>query len=343
MAFMNFGLMLSAAAEAVTKPELTNIVGKFLLILREGVGDFGWTVVLFAVLLKLVMSPLDIWQKISGRKQSLAMQKMQPQLEKLQKQYANNPNMLRQKQAELQKSAGMSMLSSCLPMIISLVIFWVVFAGFRALIAYENQMIVYNLYIDVYLPNVNLVSAEELNALLAQAYKPEGWLWISNVFMPDSWSNVIPTFSDFVSNGMGKIGTEMPAGIMASYDTLVGPAAALHNKTKFWDMANWNGYLILPVLSIAFSFLSTKLMQKYTPQQQTGSAAQQKSQQNTMKIMNYLMPVMLGVFSVLYSAAFAIYYFISNVVSIIINLAFNIAVSIKDKKASQDSTASSRR
>lgn len=342
MAFMNFGVMLATAAEAVVKPELTNIVGKLLLVLRDGIGDFGWTVVLFSVLLKLIMSPLDIWQKISGRKQALAMQKMQPQLEKIQKQYANNPDMLRQKQAELQKSAGMNMLSSCLPMIISLVIFWVVFAGFRALIAYENQMIVYNLYVDVYLPNVNILPTDELNALLASSYEPQGWLWIKNVFMPDSWSNVIPTAADFVGSGMGKIGTEMPEGILASYETLVGPAASLHNKTKFWDMANWNGYLVLPILSIAFSFLSTKLMQKYTPQQQTGSAAQQKSQKNTMKIMNYVMPLMLGVFSVLYSAAFAIYYFVSNVVSIIINLVFNIVVSIKDKKASQGNTASRR-
>ena len=93
MAFMN--TLLSA--------EMTNLIGKFLLVLYNAIGDFGWTVVVFTLLLKTVVLPLDIWQKFSMRKQSKAMERIRPQLEKLQKQYANRPDILRQKQAELQK------------------------------------------------------------------------------------------------------------------------------------------------------------------------------------------------------------------------------------------------
>ena len=106
MAFMN--TLLSA--------EMTNLVGKFLLVLYNAIGDFGWTVVVFTVLLKTVVLPLEIWQKISMRKQSKAMERIRPQLEKLQKQYANHPDILRQKQAELQKKEKIHIFASCLPM-----------------------------------------------------------------------------------------------------------------------------------------------------------------------------------------------------------------------------------
>ena len=53
MAFMN--TLLSA--------EMTNLIGKFLLVLYNAIGDFGWTVVVFTLLLKTVVLPLDIWQK----------------------------------------------------------------------------------------------------------------------------------------------------------------------------------------------------------------------------------------------------------------------------------------
>ena len=59
------------------------------------------------------------------------MARLQPKLAKLQKQYANQPQLLRQKQAELQKEEKLHPLASCLPLIVTMVIFFVVFAGFR--------------------------------------------------------------------------------------------------------------------------------------------------------------------------------------------------------------------
>lgn len=68
----------------------------------------------------------------------------------------------------------------------------------------------------------------------------------------------------------------------------------------------------------------TKVMQSANPTMPTGTAEQQKSQQKTMKIMNYVMPLMLGVFAIMYSSAFALYYFISNVMVAIINISFTL-------------------
>ena len=328
MAFMTL------LASTVDQVEMTNLVGKLLLLLREGVGNFGWTVVVFTIILRFALLPLDIWQKFSMRKQQKKMAALQPKLAKIQKQYANNPEMLRQKQYELQRSSGVNMLASCLPMIVTMVVFFVVFAGFRALVVYDNQLIVARLN-DAYNEMVAAgASAEEINAHMAAMYQPEGWLWIKNVHMSDIGTNVIPSYENFISSGWGGINATLPNGLSASYETLVGPAMEVYNKQSFWDVVRWNGYFILPILAIATSFLSTMLLQKMQPQtNMAADAEQQKAQQKSMKMMNYIMPLMLGVFAIMYSAAFAIYYVVSNILSTLTSVIFNLIIKKVDAKS----------
>ena len=328
MAFMTL------IASTVDQVEMTNLVGKLLLLLREGVGNFGWTVVVFTIILRFALLPLDIWQKFSMRKQQKKMAALQPKLAKIQKQYANNPEMLRQKQYELQRSSGVNMLASCLPMIVTMVVFFVVFAGFRALVVYDNQLIVARLN-DAYNEMVAAgASAEEINARLAAMYQPEGWLWIKNVHMSDIGTNVIPSYENFISSGWGGINATLPNGLSASYETLVGPAMEIYNKQSFWDVARWNGYFVLPILAIATSFLSTMLLQKMQPQTNMAvDEEQKKAQQKSMKMMNYIMPLMLGVFAIMYSAAFAIYYVVSNILSTLTSVIFNLIIKKVDEKS----------
>ncbi|MDE7348961.1 MAG: YidC/Oxa1 family membrane protein insertase, partial [Clostridia bacterium] len=161
---------------------------------------------------------------------------------------------------------------------------------------------------------------------------PESWLWVKNVFMSDTWSNVIPSFSNFTSTGFGGIGATLPEMAGVSYDQLMTPIINNYNKTSFWNISRWNGYFILPILSIATSFLSTMLQQKMQPMQMTGDAAQQKQQRIMNKTMTYLMPIVLGIFAIMYSAAFAIYYFVSNFMTMITSISFNLIMKNLDKK-----------
>ena len=87
------------------------------------------------------------------------MEKMRPQMEKLQKQYANDKNIYSQKVMELQKQNGYSPLSACLPMIVSLVIFIVVmgafstYSNFAIITTYNNMVEEYNASVEVYVSN----------------------------------------------------------------------------------------------------------------------------------------------------------------------------------------------
>ena len=107
-----------------------DFIGKFIGILVGATG-VGVGIILFSLILKLVVLPLDVFQRISMRKQNQKMKENQEEMEKLQKQYANDKDMYNQKVMEMYKKNGMSMFSSCLPMIFSMVIFFVAIGSFN--------------------------------------------------------------------------------------------------------------------------------------------------------------------------------------------------------------------
>lgn len=49
--------------------------------LNKGIGNYGVAVICFTLILKLAMSPFDVWQKVVMTKNNRAMERMKPQLE----------------------------------------------------------------------------------------------------------------------------------------------------------------------------------------------------------------------------------------------------------------------
>lgn len=96
------------------------------------VADVGLGIILFTLALKLITLPLDIFSRASMKKNALKMEMMRDDLEKLQKQYANNKQLYQQKMMALYKKNGYSALMPCLPTIISLVFFIIVIGAFSS-------------------------------------------------------------------------------------------------------------------------------------------------------------------------------------------------------------------
>ena len=115
--------------------------------------NYGWMIIVFTIALKIVLSPLDVWQRKVSRDSTLKQQKMKPQLDKLQKQYGNNKQLLNQKQMALYKKEGYNVVGSCFSMLINLVltlfIFFTLFSGLTE-ISQENTYKQYTKLEDVY-------------------------------------------------------------------------------------------------------------------------------------------------------------------------------------------------
>ena len=97
------------------------------------IGSYGWAMVVFTVLIRLVLTPLDIKSRVSMRKTA----KLQPQMQALQKKYANDKEKLNQKTAELYKKEHVNPLSSCLPLLLTWPILIAVFGAMRTAANFE--------------------------------------------------------------------------------------------------------------------------------------------------------------------------------------------------------------
>lgn len=95
-------------------------------------------IILFTLVLKFLPLPLDIYSRAATKKNALKMEKMRPQLEKLQKQYANNKQLYTQKMMALYKKEGYSTFAACLPTLFTLVFFIIVITAFNKYSTYAN-------------------------------------------------------------------------------------------------------------------------------------------------------------------------------------------------------------
>ena len=126
-----------------------NWIGQIIKWLISGVGSVGVGIIVFSLLLKLIVLPLDIYQRVVMRKQNNKMQENQAKMEKLQKQYANDKEKYNQKVMEMYRESGISIFSSCLPMILSMIVFFAAIGGFNAYSKYANIQN-YNSFVQVY-------------------------------------------------------------------------------------------------------------------------------------------------------------------------------------------------
>lgn len=125
MAFLNTITTLIGQATAIAPNIVAPSKMWHLLILNvfDFVADYGWRIVLFTVLLKLLLSPLDFYQRYKMNKNQKITERLKPTMEKLQKQYGDDKQAFSQKQMELNRKEGYSYFSSCLPMIVTMVVF----------------------------------------------------------------------------------------------------------------------------------------------------------------------------------------------------------------------------
>lgn len=366
----------SVAGENVSEP--THFMAKFMITINNalggGVASFGWTVVLFTVILRLILSPLDIWQKVISRRNNKAMERMKPQLEALQARYADDKQRLQQEQMALYKKEKYSTMGMCLPTIVTFVVFFVVFAGFRQMVGYQfakdykecvkayntsiAEQIEANKDADYIVDNgdgkwdiddvaktesgADFYAAAKKNAQHAvyNVYYSEdqvtirSFLWIKNIFVSDNWAQAVPDFAT-VTGQKGMATSKLTGITIDEYNDVMADVLGTGGYGKD---GKWNGLLILPILSIALSFLSTKLLSgsqaqpPAPPQDAQGEGAEKaKSQQQTMKMMQYVMPIMMGMFALFYSGAFALYMFTSSLCAILFQLTFNLIAKLVDK------------
>lgn len=327
-------------------------MNEFLKGILDGInslfGNYGWSIIVFTLLVKLVLMPFDYKSRVGMRKTT----RIQPQVAALQKKYANDKDKLNAKMAELYKKEGVNPLSSCLPMLLT---FPILIAMFNAMRMVSNEQLV----------------QQAFDIVLGNEPQLESWLWIKNLWMPDSpfaaaWPDlnsltVIPadiwqkaiqalpaenlallTEKVQVATGVAvsyeAFGTSLKETIQAIYNTMASMPNYVDHVSKLpgFDfnliitqvsvMKNFNGWFLLPILSAGSQFI----MSSMTQPAQTDANQQQASTGNFMK---WFFPLFTLWLCFSYTAAFALYWVASNLIAMAQNWGINKYLDAKDKKA----------
>ena len=144
---------------------LASIFGTILNFIYNIVNNYGFAIILFSILLKVVLLPLSIKQQ----KTMIKTTKLQEQMKALQFKYKNNPEKLNQETIRLYKSENMSPFSGCLSAILQLVILLAVFYMVKSPLTfvkgvseedinnYKNELQSANLEVNQAYPEISII------------------------------------------------------------------------------------------------------------------------------------------------------------------------------------------
>ena len=313
---------------------MTQFFANILTGINSLIGNYGWSMVLFTVLIKLLISPLDY----KSRKGMRRTQLIQPEIAKLQKKYANDKDKLNQKMAELYRKENISPMSGCLPMLISMPLLFIMFAAMRAVANTE-------------------LAKQAIELLVSGVQTNESWLWIKNIWMPDSpfygvvvdqqnlnmipadiWSKVfagLDTATRTALEGMGvnagNISGQTLFPLLQATEAYQAEMALWHELPKLNLLimqltiyAKPNGWFILPILACVTQLLMSSTTQQ--PQQ-----PQAEGQPNTGAFMKYFFPLFSLFICSSYNAAFSVYWVVSNIFAWAEQLIFNKVFEMQDR------------
>ena len=91
---------------------LAPLLGIIMEWIYKLIPSYGWTLIIFTLLTKILMFPLSVKQQ----KSTARMSAYQPMMQEIQKKWANDKNRQQEELMKFQQETGMSMTAGCLPM-----------------------------------------------------------------------------------------------------------------------------------------------------------------------------------------------------------------------------------
>jgi len=329
-------------------------MNEFLKSILDGLHTFipsyGWCVVAFTILVRLCLMPLDYKSRVGMRK----MSQLAPKQAALQKKYEKDPEKYQRKLAELYKKEKVSPMSSCWPLLVSMPILLAMFTAMRMM---ANEQLVQQAF-DILLKGEPVL---------------EPFLWIKNLWMPDSpfnaaWPSVdslrmieggewVRMFNQLSAENVTLLGEKIGMALSeASFtgDALKGTIEAISNAmialpeyaVQTSEKAGWTINLLVAHWTVSSNwnglFLlplmsagSQYLMTVLNPTTTQPAPATKDGQQqpNTGNFMKWFFPIFSLMLCSSYNAAFALYWVTSNLIAMAQNTLINKYLDHKDQVA----------
>ena len=292
-----------------------NIFGFVLNFIYELIGNYGFAIILFSILIKLAMLPITIKQQKTMKKSV----KIQAKMKEIQFKYKNNPEKLNQETLELYKTENMSPFSGCFSAIVQIILLFAVFYLVRSPLTYMKKVDA-----DVRDKYINIIHEYELSE--NSAY-PE----IDVIREIDNIKNLRNNENNEQTEertGLAEIKDEELEQLSINMEFFGLNLAQVPTKSS-----DWKAYII-PILYVLVSVLSMKITNPTTtPKSEPEENKDEKSLAKTEdefdamaqmnKNMNMMFPVMYLAVALIAPLGLALYWLMNSLLMIVERLALN--------------------
>lgn len=267
-------------------------------------GNYGLTLILFAVVVKVVLFPLSL----KGKRSMIQMNILQGQMQKLQKQYGKDRQRYNLEVQKLYEKEKVNPMGGCLWSFIPLIILMVLYPIIRAPIHYMmgiSDPDVLNAIAEAVNWSTQAVDMGWIKQAASTFTETSGYyneLYLASLITPDNLAAVQAAVGDAGQN------------IMAiNFDFLGMVDLSQIPQLKFWTITGGFSLFLMPVISaltgVAFSFISMK-----TNAVNKQSAQANNSSTRTMMIVSPLISLWIG-FTL--PAALCVYWVANNLLSML--------------------------
>lgn len=268
---------------------LAPVLGPVLKFIYQFVDNYGLAIILFSILMKLLILPLNIKQQKSMEE----MRKIQPELAKLNKKYQNDKEKLQKETMKLYEQHNVNPAAGCLPVLIQ---FPIIFALYRVI----NRPMSYIMGLSV-----------ETIRKIVEVMQWDIDVSTNNLLM----MNEIKIAHNMTPEVIAKLGDLVPSGLKSIDFTFLGLNLAQTPQLNQFDVL-W----IIPILAVLTTFLTSKVSMMTQPSA-TGGAEDTAASMN--KGMMMMMPLMTGYFCFMMPSGVGLYWIVNNVLAILQQLWFN--------------------
>ena len=283
--------------------------GWLLSVFYDLTTNYGVALILFAIIVKVVLLPLNA----KSKKNTMKMSRLQPRLAEIQKKYAGDQVKMNEAMQALYKSENVSMGGGCLWSFVPLLILIPLYAVVRQPIQYM------------------LNESVEVAAKIVEVIKAEApGLFSGNTHYDQMIA--APHISEYVQEikaALPDISANTLQGVNFNF---FGIDLAAFPQWKFWtDSWKWEwayiGALLIPVLSAASQLVSMLVSQRMNNSVITDEkgledkeAAKNSQANQSMKIMMYTMPLMSLFIGFSFPVAMSLYWLVQSIVAMVIDI-----------------------
>lgn len=307
---------------------INNFFGMILNLIFEGialltpVGTLGITIIVFTVVTRLLLTPLQVKQMRTTR----AMSKIQPELTRIQKKYANKKDQQSQMaySQELQglyKKYKISPFAGCLPLLIQLPLIYALYNVLRQPSRYIARLgELYTQLADVLtqnIPNVDSIINQVIEKVplsqtaMYELQKLGDAATLSDQlahFTTDQWHAIQEVISPQVYDLLANL-LEMKHGFEYFIVNLVDSPSQLVANGQYLA-------LLIPIAAGASTFIFSKITMAAS-KPAAPADGQANPADSMMKVMNIMMPIMMGWFSYTVPNGLALYWIAGNVIMMV--------------------------